>query len=440
MADIRDVVDVQITASSDRVSRQGFGVPLVVTHKQLFPERTRVVKKIDDVTDLGYTSADPEYKAISALFSQKPRPPTVLLGRAAGVPTLSWKLVPTVLTSQKYAVVINGVEYSFTSDSSALLAEILAGLETAINAATLTHGLTADDASGTHLVLTASEGAWASLKVTDTTKLSVENTTADPGMAADLAAIKLESNAFYAIHTLFNSKAIISAVAAWAETNFKLYLATSQDSAMENTPATEGATDVGKTLKGLGYDRTSLYYSRDNGNFQAEGTAGRCLPMDPGSETWAHKTLRGVAVETFTPTQVANLEARNINRYEAIAGVSVTLWGKVVSGEYIDIIRFCDWLEARMGERIFGTISAAPGKIPYTDDGVEMLSKEVRATLQQGVTAGGLASDPEPTVTPTKVADADPADRAGRLAPLIYFEGTLAGAIHKAKIRGAVSV
>ena len=119
--------------------------------------------------------------------------------------------------------------------------------------------------------------------------------------------------------------------------------------------------------------------------------------------------------------------------------MNVTTFGITASGEYVDITRFIDWLDARIKERIFGVL-ANNAKVPYTDAGVDLMRGQVLAQLQQGITAGGLAADPAPTVQAPLVADIDPADKANRNLPDITFQATLAGAIHQLEISGVLSV
>ena len=139
-------------------------------------------------------------------------------------------------------------------------------------------------------------------------------------------------------------------------------------------------------------------------------------------------------------TNVINiLDGKNINHYTLTAGVAITRQGKTAGGEWIDVMRFVDWLKARMQERIYQQLVNLL-KIPYTDQGVAIIENLVRAQLQEGIRVGGLAKDPEFTVTVPKVIDVSQTDRANRLLPDVKFNATLAGAIHKININGVVTV
>jgi len=256
----------------------------------------------------------------------------------------------------------------------------------------------------------------------------------DPGVADDLDAIKLVDNTWYGIVNPWNSQLMALEISAWAEANVKLFIAATQDTACA-TVAEASADDVMHTAKASAYFRSAYFYHPSNGAFIDAALAGNVLPLDPGSETWAFKTLAGVEVVHLTETQRKNILDKNGNLYENIAGVNITEFGKVSGGEWIDVIRFRDWLVARMGERVFGSL-VANSKIPYTDAGIALIAADVRATLTDGKAVGGLDSF---DIFVGKAKDANPLDRAARVLKLVNFTGRLAGAIHIVNIRGTVT-
>jgi hypothetical protein len=280
---------------------------------------------------------------------------------------------------------------------------------------------------------------WNDVEVLDLADLlSIAQTHADPGVAADLAAILLENTTWYAIVNAYNSLAMVTAIAAWAEANGKLFLASTQDSAVITT-AKSGTDDIGEALQAAAYARTSIIYHPATGSFIGAAWGGRVLPLDPGSETWAYKALAGVAQYTLTPTQRANALAKNVNIYETVAGLPMTNTGIVSAGEYIDVIRFRDWLVARIQERVASLLANA-NKVPFTDAGIAQVEAEVRAQLREGVGVGGLSDNPMPKVTVPKAKDVSSGDKAARILRNVQFDAVLAGAIHSLVISGTVSV
>jgi hypothetical protein len=431
---LNDVVRVVITASTRGVSQPGFGLPLILGMAgPLGADRFRLYGSPDAMVSDGFQSTDPEYRAASAVFAQNPQVPKVAVGRRATKPTQQWTITPTPVDGRQYAVTLDGKTASFTSRAGGTAAVIIAGLKTAIDALGLPVTTAAEQSD---LKITANTaGAWHQIAGSDPALLSLVQSTADAGVASDLDAIALVDSSWYALVSCFTSAAELAAIAAWVEAHQKLFLASTQD-----TPVISSATtDVASQFKSAGYARTALIYHPDNGAFADAAWAGNCLPFDPGSETWKFKTLAGVASVPLTDTQAANADNKNCNVYTTMGGRAITSEGIVSAREYIDIIRGIDWLRATMQLDIFQTLANAK-KVPFTDPGVALIEKDVRARLSTAVSVGLLAADPAYTVTVPKVKDIPATDKAARKLRNVRFNATVAGAIHSLEIDGQVSV
>jgi hypothetical protein len=306
--------------------------------------------------------------------------------------------------------------------------------------------LSASGASTTKVVVTATDAGMVIPYSARADTLALRDASADPGIATDLAAIALAQADWYGLALDSNSEAEVEAAAAWAESNGKLFVPQTADTLCMDSGS---STDVAADLKTAAYGRTTLWFHPDIGtltSWAGAGILGNRLPADPGSDTWAFKTLAGVASYVLTETQKTNLHAKNVGTYTEIAGIDVTEQGKVAAGEWVDVVRGIDWLRARMRERIFALLVNNP-KLPYTDAGVDLVKGEVFAQLRDGVTVGLLSpgtpgdpDDPQPRVSAPLVKDVDPVDRANRLLPDVEFFARLAGAIHAVEITGTVSV
>lgn len=430
MGVITDVVQLTITAEAAKVSQTGFGLPLIVSHSAAWAERTREYSSLADVA-VDFATTTPEYLAAAKVFGQSPRPPALLIGRAANVPTQRWAITPVAVNDHAYAVTIGADTATFTADSTATVAEIVAGLKVAIDALGL--ALTTTDMTTYLRVVANAAGAWFNLSANDA-NLGIAQEHADPGLAADLAAIALERNDWYGLITLFNSAAVIAAVAAYAEIAKKLYVAQTQDTAVPNT-ALSGTDDIAEILKAAAYDKTALVFSRATGDFADAAAIGRCFPITPGEETWKFKTLAGVTAGSYTATQRANMRAKLCNFYEPTAGVNMLEEGVTSSGSYIDFVRYLDYLEARIGERCFGRI-AAPNKLPMNDRGISVIQAEVAGQLQSDEAREALL--PGSTVTVPKASTISSANRTARVLPGVTFSAVYAGAIHSVQINGTV--
>lgn len=431
---ISDIITINITNQTQAAAQAGFGAPVILSHNAAFAERIRWYTGTAGMVTDGFTSSSPEYKAAAAIFAQNPHPTRVAIGRMGGTkPTLRWAVTPVVADSTLYELYVNGTLVQYTSDASATATEIITGLKAAIDALALP--ITTSDQTTYLRIVENVAGAWHALKNVDPSKLSVEMDHADPGVAAELDSLKLASSDWYAVLSLYNSPAYVTAVAAWVEANKKLYLADSQDS--DILAAT--TTDIAGALETAGYVRTAVLYHPDSGAFAAAAWAGKVLPETPGAETWKFKTLAGVSYVDLTPTQFVNATAKSANVYYPVGGRGITSEGTTAGGEFVDITRGRDWLESAIQTDVF-TVLQNMKKVPYTAQGIAMVQGAVLGALRRGVSNGLLSDDPAPSVSVPNIADISTSDRANRHLPDVAFDAVYAGAIHKLTISGVISV
>lgn len=441
---LSDIAVVSIILGTGGLSQTGFGTGMILGYPTGWVERSRTYTSIAGVA-ADFATTTPEYKAANAYFSQNPRPEQLVIGRGTLKPTMIFKLtVATVANSQKYSVVLNGTQYDVTSDASATNDEIIILLQAALAAPATAAGFTAaigGAGPSTFLTLTGNAaGNWASFYPTDPALLTLQQTTANPGIATDLDAIVVENDNWYGLITLYNSSACVLAAAAWAESKLKVYGVQVQDSECA-TVAAGIATDISKALQTAAYFRTKDGYHPDNGQFLDAAWFGRCLPYTPGSETWFGKTLAGVSAMSTTPpykmtaTYQTNLTTKNANFYYTISGRNITAPGKVAAGEWIDTIRGRDWLQVRIQEAV-ALVTMNADKIPYTDPGIGRIDSEVRAVLARAVTNGFLASY---TVTVPTAASQTLVDKAARILRGYSFVAPIQGAIHLTYITGTLT-
>lgn len=298
---------------------------------------------------------------------------------------------------------------------------------------------------------------FASIQLTDVT--------ADPGIAADLAAILAASTAWYSLSLDSNSQAEIEAAAQWIEatgTGGKVGLFNSSDYGNEDTAVT---TDLFSVLKADSYSRSFAVQN----NTQLLCYAGAAIASDvlarnPGSYTLGFQTLPGVPADsgtTLTEAQQLAINsmstgtpgpgAKNGNWYATVAGENIVFPGCAPSGRFFDITIFCDWLAVTIQQRCFAVLTgaaSAPGKLPYTDDGLSLLGEAVQGVLRLGATPayGGIVPDgADPTrpivVDVQTVASIDQTDRTNRNVPAgaITYSAGLTGAVETLTVQGTVS-
>lgn len=442
MADLSNHVSLTISQDSVGVARAGFGIPMIVSYNTSGwgATRARTYGSLSDVVADFASTTGPEYLAASSLFSQSPRPESIMIGRGALPPTQKFTLTPTARNAHVYRLRIGGdgvteTDISITSDADATATEIVAALITPINAIV---GKNFTATGTTTLILTANTaGEWFFVEVIDVNDFAIVQDHADPGIATDIAAIELENSTWYALITLYNSNACVLAAAADIAARKKIYLPDVNDTG--SITAGAGNSDTLDDLATLGYSRVMGMYHPALDQMPAAAWLGRVLPLTPGSESWKFKTLQGVAAVTLTSSQRANLVAKHANSIETVAGIKITFEGTTSDGDFLDVQRGIDWIEDDMAKGVFGALAGAE-KVAYTDEGVALITAQVRATLVRAVAAGILTNDPAPVVTAPKVATVSTTNRALRRLPDVKFSATLAGAIHKVIIAGVVSV
>jgi hypothetical protein len=301
--------------------------------------------------------------------------------------------------------------------------------------------VTATNESSTHIHVTLTNaGGWQALEVGDVNLLSIVQDHVNPGVATDLAAVKLLDNSWYVILYPWNSAACILAIAAWAEAAKKLFVAQTQDSTVPMTVAA-GATDIAATLKAASYSWSPLWYHPATDGFLDSGISGVCLPTDPGAETWKFKQPAGVPVTTLNPTQKANLDGKNCNYYYDVGSdLYITGEGKVPSGEWIDVVRGRDAAAAEIQTEVINAVTdTAVSKISYDDSGIQVIAQAVLSALRRFEKKPGLLIALSSVVTSPKAADVSDADRSARVLNGVTWVAQLQSAIHSGVIRGTVT-
>lgn len=230
----------------------------------------------------------------------------------------------------------------------------------------------------------------------------------------------------------------------WTEANEKLFGFSYTD--FDNFPA-----------KNTSYYRTFAVYSGnadgygeeqpDVNKYAALAWMAKCFGYDPGTETWNMKELASVVPSALSGEQKKSLKNGKINTYLRYAGSNVMIGGYVLAGEWIDVIRFRDWLKNEMQMNVFNAIKVNR-KVPFTDNGIGMIEGAMERTLKEGQDIGGIALTeydnndneiPGFKVTVPKAADLTEAERKSRVLTGCRYTARLAGAIHVVEIEGYLS-
>lgn len=201
-----------------------------------------------------------------------------------------------------------------------------------------------------------------------------------------ILAIKKQYSAWFLTETTARDVAVMKAMADWIETQTDKMAAFLDDYTADDWQ-TNGI-------------QAYLFEQQMSGSFAITTTnmenplvaalAGRCLVMQPGSETWAIKTLNSVAVDPFDDTDFAKIKAINGNTFEDYgSGIRVTYPGLCGNGEAIEVVRFCFWQADRI-QKDMATLYVNRTKISVDPEGVELTALQIEKSLKAGQTAKGI--------------------------------------------------
>lgn len=434
-----DTTTITIIKETASLTQKGFGTLLIAAYHTVFANRVKLYTSLKEMTDDGFVATDPAYLAASALLSQNPNVKNFKVGRRDSAPTQAHTLTVTAAKEIDYTVTINGTAFTYTGQPADAVEDIGAGLVAAINGGS-EPVTAADNLDGTFDLTADVAGALYTLAVSDEAKeglLEVQNTTTDPGLAADLTAMETEDDEWYGFVIDSQSQAEIEVAATWAEARVKLFGAGTADSEVLDSGVTD---DVASNLKTSTYNRSFLFWHAKAEDYIAAAMFGDLFPRTPGSMTAAHKILESVAIDKLTGAQQSALEGKNCNYYVAQHGRGNTFWGYAASGEWIDTTHGDDETQSLLEVGIFGLL-AANDKVPFTNQGAGAVGGVIEGVLRRKERENFLA--PESTVVTVPDVDDDTqvsaTDKTNRLLPAVTASAKYAGAIHKVTLEVRLS-
>lgn len=449
MGALDQIVDVVITQNTSTVPQASFSIPLImgptgaITGLQYFSSPAGYLSA-------GGSIADPEYTQLVEAFSQPLRPVEVGVGTytpaVAQVDTFQVNTLDTA--SHPYQFTLNGEVIGYTSVGGDTQQSILDNLLTAIATQFPTDppvsGVRTGTGAGAILTITSTVPGAAVTYTAIDADLTYASVTPNHSIVEDiitLQAVPDLGNLWYGLSICSQTSSDIEQVAAYIETQLKIFVGAPTDPAILTT----STIDVASVLKGRGYTRTALLYAGTPNDGRSAAWLGGQLPQVPGSNTWDLKTLVGISPDSFNDTQrqiaigLPLIPGKNCNIYETVGGVNVTESGFMVGGQFIDITVGLDWLRSTLQTNVFALLVQSP-KVPYTNQGIAVVENAVHQTLLQGVSNGLIDGNSPITVNAPDVLDIPQADRAARLLPDVTFTCRLAGAIQNVIINGTVSV
>lgn len=451
MARIDRIVNVQISLNTTAIKEQSFSDLLILGPHVLSVGRSMIVTDANELLDLGMSITDPIYIAAADVFSQIPTINRLFIGRMQANTAVA--TVAAAVSGRAYGVtlryrdvngVVQTVPVSVTAAPGDTVTDIAGDLVTAINATAVP--VTASNAAGVLTLAADVAGAPFAVSVAGNMTLAVPTSTENPGVS--LAAVQAETDDWYGVIPVFHDNTNVLAAADWVEANEKLMGVGIADAGAIDPAVT---TDLGSLLQQGQYFRTHWWYhALALTQFVEAAISAKAFTYYPGAETWALKRLAGVNYDNLREGQAQAVFAKGGNTFEQFRNFAVTQNGRVAAGEWIDVIRFRDWLAEQVKINVVSAMINADGKIPYTDEGIQVIAAAVRQALDLGVARGGIAppeqsaDDPNRTI-PSYVIEVPLSasvsfnNKANRILQDVKFTARLAGAIHTVEIKGALS-
>jgi hypothetical protein len=460
MADqLENIVQVTIERNTRVPSMKSFSEHLVAAEfspvgiNPVFDpdHRVRVFGSLDEIAAAGFPTDGFIYRAASKQYSQSKHIGNMYVGwKIPGGVNITTGILSAALSAGSIiAWTVNGtnmteIEFDIEGSSEKCIDRMVADLKDDFG-----NLFTAKKVDANTITL---YGAAATVNVTITGGSPVPTMTftgkaipADVNWTATLNKIKEQNNDWYGISVGARMMAHQQECAQWIQANEKIGGLCSGDSTITD----EETGDIAAWAKLNNLDRVFVLFHPDAKLADASvdaispidpipevGLFGKMLTYKPGEATWKFKELQNIPTYELTQGQVKNVETKNANWYMTTGSVPMTSNGQVASGEYIDIIVGLDWLKARIQNLVFTALINVP-KVPFTDEGVQMVVSPLKAALEEAKTNGLLAS--YEIIFPA-VADVSITDKGKRFLPNVDFSGVLAGAIHATKINGVVTL
>jgi hypothetical protein len=285
--------------------------------------------------------------------------------------------------------------------------------------------------------------------------LVLQDLTADPGIATDLAAMQAANNgAWYGLILDSNSQAEVQAAAAFCAStgNAGKFGFFNNSDAQNGVVAT--TTDVDSVLKGL--TNTRVLLGQNNSQllcYEGAALCGNALARYPGSYTMGYKNLPNVPADSDTTmpegfamalntmtASVPGTGGKNGNYYKTVAGQNWFFPGVTPGGQFADVTIGIDYLIVNLQAIVAGVLAGLP-KVPFTDFGLQLIRSAIynylallSAAPYNFIVPDGTDPLRPITVTVPRASTLTPAQRTTRGITGISCSAGIQGAIQTAGV------
>lgn len=392
---------------------------------------------------VGITDSDTAFALVQDHFSQTRQPEQAILARRSTPVAQVSTFEVADSTDGLYSITVETAAESFTASFTAsgnTLTEIRDALESQLSGSGLP--ITFATVGGAQITATANTAGVpivASSASPVTGGITIAVTTPNNGITDDLADANAERQDWYLVLKDDRVDDVSAALAIDVESFPRDIIAMLQTS---NAGAQSTATDdLQSLLRSQRLTRSAVWWHTPDTQGVDFAIAGKQLPTDPGSTTWANQELASVVGidASGSLTDEAALLSKGYNYLERFAALNtqITRNARMADGTFIDLIRGRDALKDAIQVAVLQLLRDEE-KVPYTDEGAAQVGAVIGGVLANFAADGLLVEDTIQVNVP-RVNTQDPTDRANRCFGGITFSATLQGAIHKLEINGTLT-
>lgn len=445
---IQDAANVNITAATRGISRQGFGSLAIVAGKLGVTGITEAITDYSSLSEMvtaGFTTSNPIYRrALAALSAIKKNLPIRVIDTGDTSTAHTVDMTPTVLPPVGHETVLTfyvtgQAVQTVTLERTVGHTDLPTWLTALQASVTALSGITATE-DGTTMTVATSGGDHLLIDSMDyqfgVPNFTIEDVTAlDASLETAVTAINAGDSDWFGFVTPYMSKANINALASFAEGANKLFMAQTADSDV----LTSATDDVASVQMNASRSKTIVAHHPNMSDAIGPGLMMRQLATTVGTTQWQFKQVPGSVSVPYSTTQTGFMDAKNVTYMIVARRVNASRGGLVAGGEWIDVIRLIEFLRSRIAEDVYSAQLNAE-KIPYNTKGIESVRSTVQGRLDSKI-GEGLSDDPNPpVVTVPALEDTTEGDRTSRVLNNVEFDARLEGAIILANINGTVTV
>jgi len=460
---LTDVVSLSLSVAAGGIRAQNLKTPMLIGYHALWADRVRTFYSVTSAISAGVVAGTALHRMLVAAFAQNPSPTFVKVGRRANAPVHTMILSPTTFAAGQTATLTlnapDGTSRSYTRACGGVsLAAEAAAWEALIDGDAAGYGVAGTTwikatVAGNTVVVDpgAAPITGACFWYSDLQNIETYDDTADPGLAADITAIRAADDDWYAGCLDSTSEDEQTVLATQLEPAGKSAWIGSTDG--EIADGTAG--NLFDVVNAASRERSVLIWTcNGQQEYPAVAAAAKMLAFKPGATTLAMQTLAGVTAAVngvdLSEAQLTTIRGYRGNAYIELGGVNMvdSQGGYCAATRYVDERLTLDYLAANIPVELINAMQArvsAGRKIPYTDEAAGIARAAILKILELAAAWGAvMIVDPDTgenyfTFSATPASAQSAADKAARLFAGCEFSCILTGAVQSYELAGTLS-